>query len=185
MDNNIESLLESRGAILHGHFQLTSGRHSDTYVEKFRLLQWPDITSELCRQIANEFGQEVNLVAGPTTGGVILAFETARHLNTRCVIAERKDEGAGREFRRGFQVGPDDSTLVVDDVLTTGGSIHEVLAALEDQGAKAKGVGVLIDRSGGKADFGVPLYSCLTVDAASWDPVECSLCSDGVPLTVT
>lgn len=185
MTEDLPALLESRGALLRGHFQLASGRHSDTYIEKFRLLQWPDLTSVLCAQIADRFRGQANLVAGPTTGGVILAFDTARHLGTRCVIAERREEGPGREFRRGFEVGPSDAVLVVDDVLTTGGSIREVLEALAGRGARVAGVAVLIDRSAGRTDFGVPFYACLAVDVASWAPSDCGLCREDVPLTIT
>ncbi len=185
MTDDLKALLESRRAVLNGHFQLTSGRHSDTYIEKFRLLQWPDITSDLCGRIAKRYEGLTNLVAGPTTGGVILAFETARQLGTRCIIAEKRGNGPGREFRRGFEVGPEDSVLVVDDVLTTGGSVRDVIGALRQTGATVAGVGMLIDRSGGSTDFGVPFFSCLTVSVESWDPGGCRLCTEGVPLTIT
>ncbi len=182
---NLEDELVARGAILRGHFQLASGRHAGTYIEKFRILQWPDVTGEFCELIARRFRGETNLVAGPTTGGVILSFETARRLGLRSIIAERKDEGDGREFRRGFEVGPGDNVLIVDDVLTTGGSIREVVAAVRECGASVAGVGVLIDRSGGKVDFGAPFFACLTVDVPSWEAGECALCREGVPLVVT
>lgn len=179
------SALEARGAVLRGHFQYASGRHGDTYVEKFRILQWPDLTGPLCAQIAEAFRGRANLVAGPTTGGIILSYETARHLGLASVLAERRDDGAGREFKRGFQVGPGDNVLVVDDVLTTGGSIREVIAAIEERGAKVAGVGVLIDRTNGSVDFGVPFYACISLDIASYDPRECPLCARGEPLIVT
>jgi len=182
---NLENELAARGAILRGHFQLASGRHAGTYIEKFRILQWPDITSELCERIAERFQGEVNLVAGPTTGGVILSFETARRLGLRSIIAERKNAGEGREFRRGFEIGPGDRVLVVDDVLTTGGSIRDVIDAVRERGATLAGVAVLIDRSGGSVDFGAPFFACLTVDVPSWMPGECELCRDNVPLAVT
>jgi orotate phosphoribosyltransferase len=185
MTEDLMAALAERGGILKGHFQLSSGRHADTYIEKFRILQWPDITSALCSQIAERFRGQANLVAGPTTGGVILAFETARLLGLRCVIAERKDSGDGREFRRGFEVGESDRVLVVDDVLTTGGSIREVVAALQARGAGLAGVGVLVDRAAGSVGFGAPLHACLTVDVESWAPSECRLCRDGVALIVT
>jgi orotate phosphoribosyltransferase len=171
--------------MLSGHFQLASGRHAETYIEKFRILQWPDLTGPMCEQMARHFEGKVNLVAGPTTGGVILAYETARHLGLAAVIAERRDDGKGRDFRRGFEVGPGDRVLVVDDVLTTGGSIRDVIDAVRATGAEVAGVGVLIDRSGGRTDFGVPFFACMTVDVASWAPEECSLCSQRVPLTIT
>jgi orotate phosphoribosyltransferase len=181
----LEQQLKERGALLSGHFQLASGRHADTYIEKFRILQWPDITGSLCALIADHFRGRANLVAGPTTGGVILSFETARHLGLRSIIAERKDEGEGREFKRGFEVGPADRVLVVDDVLTTGGSIRDVLDAVRARGAEVVGIGVLVDRSGGNVDFGVPFFACLTVDIATWSPSECPLCLKKVPLVVT
>ena len=185
MDSNVERLLADRGAILHGHFQFASGRHGDTYIEKFRILQWPDITGEMCRMVADHFRGQANLVAGPTTGGIILSYETARHLGLASVIAERKEEGPGREFKRGFQVGPGDHVLVVDDVLTTGGSIREVIDAVRATGASVAGVGVLVDRTSGKVDFGVPFFACMSLDIASYDPADCPKCREGIALTIT
>ena len=186
MSTPYEAQLEERGAILRGHFQFASGRHGDTYVEKFRILQWPDITEELCRGIADHFRGTANLVAGPTTGGVILSYETARQLGLRSIIAERSKEGSEtREFKRGFEIVPRDRVLVVDDVLTTGGSIREVLSAVRKRGADVVGVGVLVDRTGGKVDFGVPFFACISLEIASWTPGECGLCKAGVPLVVT
>jgi len=181
----LEDQLQERGALLKGHFQLASGRHADTYIEKFRILQWPDITSTLCGMIAEHFRDKANLVAGPTTGGVILSFETAKQLGLRSIIAERKVEGQGREFKRGFQVGTGDRVLVVDDILTTGGSIRDVLDAVRGRGAEVAGVGVMVDRSGGNVDFGVPFFACLTVDIVTWAPADCPLCRQRIPLVVT
>src|SRR5690606_25992640 len=114
VSTDVETLLRERGALLTGHFQLSSGRHADTYIEKFRILQWPDLTESLCRPIAERFSGQADIVAGPTTGGVILAYETARQMGLPSVIAERRDDGAGREFRRGFEVGPANRVLIVD-----------------------------------------------------------------------
>ncbi|GBD23425.1 Orotate phosphoribosyltransferase [bacterium HR29] len=180
------ALLEGRGAVLRGHFVLTSGRHSDTFIEKFRLLQWPDVTEALCRRVAAALASTApTCVAGPTTGGVIVAYETARQLGVRALVAERREHGPGREFRRGFELGPDDRCLVVDDVLTTGGSLREVLAAVRERGAAIAGVGVLVDRTGGGTDFGVPFASALALTVQSWEPNACPLCREGIPATET
>ncbi len=186
MTIQLEEQLQSRGAVLRGHFQFASGRHGDTYVEKFRILQWPDLTGELCGQIAEHFRGTATVVAGPTTGGIIMAYETARHLGLPSIIAERKEGSEHeREFRRGFQVGPGDNVLVVDDVLTTGGSIRDVINAVRERGAEVIGVGAMVDRTGGKADFGVPFFACLSISIASFEPAECQLCREGVPLVIT
>ena len=172
--------------MLRGHFQFASGRHGDTYIEKFRILQWPDLTSDMCALIAEHFRGTPNLVAGPTTGGILLAHDTARHLGLPSFIAEkREDGGAGREFRRGLELGPGHKVLVVDDVLTTGGSIREVIDAVRDRGAELVGVAVLVDRTGGKVDFGVPFFACISIDVVSWSPEECPLCKQGIELKIT
>ncbi|HCU99765.1 MAG: orotate phosphoribosyltransferase [Dehalococcoidia bacterium] len=184
MTENLRNELEQRGAMLEGHFQLASGLHADIYIEKFRILQWPDLTGKLCAQIANRFdGAEANIVAGPTTGGVILAFEVARRMGLAALIAERKETG-GREFRRGFQLGPGDRVLVVDDVLTTGGSIHDTVDAVRAQGADVIGVGVMVNR-GASPDFGAPLHACLEVKVGAWPPEDCALCREGIELIIT
>lgn len=185
MTDSLESLLQERGAVLRGHFQFASGRHGDTYIEKFRILQWPDLTGPMCEMIAEHFRGKADLVAGPTTGGIILAYETARHLGLASFIAERKEDGPGREFRRGFELGAGDKVLVVDDVLTTGGSVREVIDAVRERGAEVVGVGMLVDRTGGKVDFGVPFFACISLDVVSWTPEECPLCKQGIDLKVT
>lgn len=186
MLDDAESLLRKRGAVLRGHFVLSSGRHSDTFIEKFRLLQWPDLTAALCERLAaslREIGP--TCVAGPTTGGIIVAYETARQLGVRALVAERVEHGSGREFRRGFQLGPMDRCLVVDDVLTTGGSVREVIAAVRARGATVAGVGVLIDRTGGQTPFDVPFAAALRLSVQSWAAGECPLCAQGIPATET
>lgn len=172
------------GALKKGHFLLSSGLHSDQYIEKFDLLRQPEATSAVCAKIVERFkNRSIDLVAGPTTGGVILAFEVARQLGVRAAYAERtSDEGTGREFRRGTVFGSGARVLVVDDILTTGGSVRETLDALASQPVEVVGVAVLVDRSGGAVDVGVPLDSLMKMDIASWIAEDCPLCRAGEPL---
>jgi orotate phosphoribosyltransferase len=156
-----EELFRSSGALREGHFQLKSGRHGDAYVEKFAVLSDPAATSELCAFWRTRYEETgVDVVAGPTTGGVILAFETGRQLGTRAIFAEevREPDGATRrEFRRGFRIEPGERVLLVDDILTTGGSILAMLPAIEAHGGEIVGCEVLVDRSGGRAAIESPL----------------------------
>ena len=174
------------GAIKEGHFLLASGRHSAQYVEKFDLLRNPSATSEICRGFTSRFENEtIDLIAGPTTGGILLAFEVGRQLERNAVYAERVGSGGdAREFRRETKFTPGRRVLVVDDVLTTGGSIRETLAALRLVEAEVVGIGVMVDRSGGSITFGdIPLHALLTLNVATWTASECPLCTEGVPLT--
>lgn len=176
--------LRECGAVKEGHFLLSSGRHSDLYIEKFDLLRSPGMTSQACAFIADQFGdQGVDVVAGPTTGGVILAFEVARQLGVDAAYAERaSNSGTGREFRRGTVFRPGSRVLVVDDILTTGGSVRETLDALRSHAVEVVGVVVLVDRSGSRADLGMPYAALATMDIASWDAAECPLCQRGEPI---
>jgi orotate phosphoribosyltransferase len=170
--------------MLEGHFQLSSGKHSGVYVEKFRLLERPPQTDALCAMIAGwAKALRSALVAGPTTGGLLVSYEVARHLAVRSIFAE-KDEAGRRSFKRGFTIAPGERVLVVDDVLTTGGSIHDVLDAVRRLGGEPAGVAAIIDRSGGKIDFGVPLFACLTLDLPAYPPGACPLCEQRLPLTI-
>jgi len=179
---SVEEIFEKSGAVLRGHFLLASGLHSPVYWEKFQVLQFPSYTEQLCGMIADHFrGQGIRVVAGPTTGGVILAHEVARQLGVRSIFAEKESAG-GRAFRRGFQIDPGEQVLVVDDILTTGGSIREVMAAVDRRGGRVSGIGVLVDRSPQKVDFGVPLFSCHRSETVTYAPEECPLCADGIPL---
>jgi len=131
--------------------------------------------------ISNHFAsQKVQVVAGPTTGGIILAFEVARQLGVRGIFAEK--EGEERVFRRGFNISPGERVLIVDDVLTTGKSVHEVVAAVTKQGGKVIGIGVLVDRSEQEIDFGVPLFSCLRAATITYKPSDCPMCAAKIPL---
>lgn len=182
MSDEALQLLKKSGVLKEGHFLLASGLHSPVYWEKFRLLQYPQYTGRLCGLIAQHFCDcGVSVVAGPTTGGIILAFETARQLGVRDIFAEK--EGERRLFRRDFELSPGERTLVVDDVLTTGGSVMETLEAVRDAGAVPVGVGVLVNRSQGEIDFGVPLFACVDAPALVYAPEYCPQCRAGVPLT--
>lgn len=165
---DLGKLLEDSGAILKGHFILTSGRHSDTYFEKFRVLERPDVLSELCGAIADHFGGQgaFDLVAGPTTGGIIIAFEVARRLGLPALYVESED--GVRKLRRGASVPPGARVLVVDDVLTTGKSVLETAEVLRAQGGLVNGVAVLIDRSEKPIDFGCPSFASYRVSAISY-----------------
>ena len=169
--------------MLEGHFLLTSGRHSPVYWEKFKVLQFPDYTAQLCGMIADHFRkQKIQLVAGPTTGGIILAFEVGRQLGVRGIFAEKAGEKE-RAFRRGFGVKGGERVLIVDDILTTGSSIREVMAAVKRLQGIVVGIGVLVDRSEQKIDFGVPLFSCLRSETITYSPQDCPLCAAKIPLT--
>ena len=182
---DIDALLRSTGAVLTGHFRLTSGRHSGTYIEKFRIMEDPAATTALCGLIAARFRDAgAGVVVGPAMGGVILAFETARQMGIRSVFAE-KDAGGRLVFDRGFAVAPGERVLVVDDVLTTGGSVKQVLALLRDLRADVVGVGFLVDRTAGGVDFGVPFFACHRLAIDSYEAGECPLCVQGLELVET
>jgi orotate phosphoribosyltransferase len=179
---NTEAIFEKAGAILKGHFLLTSGLHSPVYWEKFKVLQSPPHTEQLCRMITDHFrDQKIDVVAGPTTGGIILAFETARQLGVRGIFAEKTGEKE-RAFKRGFTIQPGERVLIVDDIFTTGGSIRQTMTAVKKLGGKIVGIGVMVDRSIEAIDFGTPLFSCHKTQVVTYPPDNCPLCKAGVPL---
>ncbi len=168
---NLGELLESSGAILHGHFVLTSGRHSGVYFEKFRVLERPDVLSALCAVIAREFTDTgIQTVAGPTTGGIIIAFEVARLMGLPAVYVET--ENGVKTLRRGKTLSHGTRCLIVDDVLTTGTSLVETRTAIERAGGHVGSFAVLIDRSAPGLDLGVPLFGAYRVQAESYAPDE-------------
>jgi orotate phosphoribosyltransferase len=182
----ILELLGESGAIQHGHFLLSSGKHSDRYVEKFNFLRNPGVTSRICEGFAERFrGLRPEVVVGPTTGGILLAFEIGRQLGIAAAYAERAAEGSlAREFRRGTTFEPGSRVVVVDDILTTGGSVRETVIALEALGVEIGAIGVLVDRSGGAVRFGhYPLIPLVSMSVEAWPADACPLCRDGVPLT--
>jgi orotate phosphoribosyltransferase len=194
-----EELFRSSGALRNGHFLLKSGRHSDAYLEKFAVLSDPAATSELCGFWAaahrdRRGDSTVDLVAGPTTGGVILAFETGRQLGTPAFFAEEVKAADGvtrREFRRGFRIEPGQKVLLVDDILTTGGSLLAMLPAVEAMGGEITECVVLVDRSGGMTALTspltgrvYPLRALWAMDLATYEPgpATCPPCASGIPL---
>lgn len=173
------------GALKTGHFLFSSGRHSDVYLEKFDLLRNPRATERVCAGFADAFsGDRIDVVVGPTTGGILLAFETARQMDLPAAYAERTSEGSDERMIKRGTVFPEGSrVLVVDDILTTGGSVRKTLEALEAHPVNVIGIGVLVDRSGGEVRFeDVPLRALASQRIDSWLPTECPLCRDGVPL---
>ena len=178
----VRQLLVGTGAILEGHFLLTSGLHSPLYVEKFQALQWPEHTAAMCRALADKFKNErIDVVVGPVTGGILLAHEVGKNLGTRAIFTER--ESGKMTLRRGFVIQPGERVLVVEDIVTTGGSVHEVIEVVKAQGGELVGVGLLVDRSGGKADFGVRTEGLLHLTVPTHIPQDCPLCEAGIPLT--
>jgi orotate phosphoribosyltransferase len=196
-----EALFRQSGALRNGHFRLKSGRHSDAYLEKFAVLSDPAATSELCgfwaaRHRAPGGAAAIDLVAGPTTGGVILAFETGRLLGTRAIFAEevRAEDGRPkREFRRGFAIAAGERVLLVDDILTTGGSLLAMIPAVEAAGGEIVECDVLVDRSGGLQTLTsptsgrvYPLRALWSLELPTYDPgaATCPRCADGEPIHI-
>lgn len=180
-----EELLRETGAILEGHFLLTSGLHSHLYVEKFNVLQHPEYTEKLCEMIANHFKDEgVETVIGPATGGIILSQVTARILGTRSIFTER--ENGKMTLRRGFRITPGEKVLIVEDIVTTGGSIREVVDVVKAAGGDIRGIGLFVDRSGGHADYGVSgniVFPLVRLTVPTYSPDDCLLCKEAVPIT--
>jgi orotate phosphoribosyltransferase len=185
---SIEELFEAAGALRRGHFLLKSGRHSDRYLEKFAVLQYPSLAVEIGRRLAEALApQRPTLVVGPTTGGVLLAFETARQLEpmlgatVRGVFAEPMERGV-RSLRRGWPVAADERVVLVDDILTTGASLVETVAAVRAAGAEPIGAAVIVDRSTAAVEIGCALQALGRIEIESWAPDECPLCASGLPL---
>lgn len=187
VDPEIVKALEESGAFLKGHFALSSGRHSDRYIEKFLLLQWPEHTQEVCRKIA-EWGRQFNpeTIAGPTTGGILLSYEVGRQLGVRGIFAERDPQG-GRHFQRDFRLQPGERVLVVDDITTSGEAVFDTIEAVRKAGGNPVAAAVIVDRSGGKIDFGsMPFFATTELEMQTWAPDECPICQEaGIPLKIT
>jgi len=172
------ALYEKTGALMRGHFRLTSGLHSDVYLQSALVLQYPESAASLGQALAEAFRDvAVTTVLAPAIGGILVAHEVARALGVRALFTER--EGGVMTLRRGFALAPGERCLVVEDVITTGGSTREVIECVERHGAVVMGVGSLIDRSGGGATFPVRRAALATVSATTWPPDACPLCRAG------
>lgn len=177
-EQEIIEIFKQSEALLEGHFLLTSGLHSSRYIQCAQVLQHPKFTADLCKEIAHYFADKgVQTVIGPAMGGIVVSYETARQLGVRTLFTER--ENGVMTLRRNFKLSPGEKVLVVEDVVTTGGSVKEVLEVVKAAGAEAVGVGVLVERSAGKTDFGVPLKAVLTLSVETFKPEECPLCKNG------
>jgi orotate phosphoribosyltransferase len=183
-----ESILElfrGTGAYLNGHFRLTSGLHSPAYLQCALVLQYPRHAAELggllAGQLRNLVPEPVGLVVSPALGGLIVGHEVARALGARFIFTER-DENKKMTLRRGFAVSRGEPALVVEDVVTTGGSTRDVVDVLRAAGARPLAAGSIVDRSGGHADVGVPRVALVTLEVVAYDPAECPLCAQGVPV---
>ncbi len=182
-EQEVREILVKTNAIMDGHFLLTSGLHSPYYVEKFNVLQHPKYTEQLCKAMAEKFKDaNIETVVGPVTGGIILAHETGKALGTRAIFTERVD--GKMTFRRGFSLHEGERVLIVEDIVTTGGSIKEVIDVVKSYNAVPVAVSMLVDRSGGKADFGdVPATALLKMNVETYKPEDCPLCKNNVPIT--
>jgi len=178
----VVEILEECDALLTGHFQLTSGLHSKQYVEKIKIINHPDKVESLCiKLVENLHKYEVDVVIGLAMGGIALGYEVAKQLETKFAFTQRKD--GAMTFRQGFDLKPGMKAIIIEDITTTGGSVKEVITLLKSMDISVSAVGLLVDRSGGEIDFGVPTIPLLTMSIKTYKPEECPLCADKIPLT--
>ena len=179
--NEIMEIFEKTGALLNGHFLLTSGRHSDVYFQCAKVLQYPEYIEELCSIIADEYcDKKIDTVIAPAIGGLAVGQEVARQLNRGFIFAERENKKL--TLRRGFSIKEGEKVLLCEDVVTTGSSVFEVMNIVKDNNAEVAGVGIIVDRSNGKVDFGFTQLSAVKLDVKSYLPEECPLCEQGIEL---
>ncbi len=179
--DNLLSAFKDTEALLNGHFLLSSGRHSERYMQCAKLLQYPDVATKIAEGIANHFEpKNITCVIGPAMGGIIIAYKVAEALGVRSVFGERE---AGRMcLRRGFELKAGERVLVVEDVVTTGKSVKELLDVIKKENVDIAGVASIIDRSGGKVDFGVEFFSLAPIEIKTYQPDECPLCAKNIPV---
>jgi orotate phosphoribosyltransferase len=183
-EERIKEIFLKTDAFLEGHFLLSSGLHSPYYLQCAKVLQYPEFAEELCKELArriNELGVEYDLVIAPALGGIIVSYETSRHLGVRGIFAERVD--GKLTLRRGFEIKPGERAVVVEDVVTTGKSTRETIEVVKQHGGEVVAVGSLVDRSGGKVNFGVPFVTLWRLEVPVFEPDSCPLCEEGkIPL---
>jgi orotate phosphoribosyltransferase len=179
ISNELTQQLAERGALLQGHFRLSSGRHSDRYISKFRILEEPKLVEPLANEIARAFFDDrPTVVVSAAVGGIVLGYETARALGVKAIFVEKENGKA--VLRRGFQLQAEDRALIVEDVVTTGLSVREVIDVVRATGAEVAGVGAIVVR--GQADFGVRTVALLHMPLASYEESECPQCAANVPI---
>ena len=176
------TLLNETGAMIEGHFLLTSGRHSDVYIEKFRILENPSVLDDVCREMAKVVkNQNIELVLGAAIGGILISGGVGRHLGVKHIFCERVN--GKMQFRRGFSIVEGQRIVIVEDIITTGGSVIELIELAADKGAEIIHVVNLVDRSFGNVDFGVPSTALLTIPSESWESEDCLFCKQGIAIT--
>ena len=175
---------EKTGAILKGHFKLTSGVHSDSYIQCAQVMQYPEFIHNLCSELGKKFkGEDIDVIVGPAMGAIIMSHVMAMVLGpwVRAIFTERED--GKMTLRRSFEIKKGEKVLVVEDITTTGSSAREVIDIVKSRQAKVVGVGALIDRSGGKVDFGIRYEKLLTIKMNTYEPDNCPLCKKEIPIT--
>ena len=171
-------IFEKTGGILKGHFILTSGRHSDTYMQCAKLFVDTKASEMLCKSLAEKLaGEDIDLVISPAVGGILMGYEMARQLGVNNIFAER--ENGAMTLRRGFVLPQNAKVLVVEDVVTTGGSVKEVVELVQNSGCTVTAVASIVDRSNGKVDFGVKFVNLISMDVVSYEPENCLMCKEG------
>lgn len=181
IEKDVLDLFNKQGALLTGHFKLSSGLHSEKYLQCALVLQHPDVAGKLSKELAGKFSGKVDVVVGPALGGVTLAYEVARALGVRGLFTERQD--GKMVLRRGFSIAKGENVLVVEDVVTTGGSTKEVIEVVKSLGGKVAGVGSIIDRSEKTPEFGTQFHALVQIKVITYKENECPLCKKGIPVT--
>ncbi|MCZ6623026.1 MAG: orotate phosphoribosyltransferase [Deltaproteobacteria bacterium] len=183
MNSDILEIYKKTGGLKTGHFQLTSGLHTDSYLQSALVLQYPEYASRIGAKIADHFhNKKVDVVVGPAVGGIILSHVVGKALGCRSIFTERKN--GNLIFYRSFEIKPNEKALMVEDVVTTGGSVRETIEVVEKYRGTVVGIGSIVERSGGKVHFSQPYHPLLTIEATSYRPENCPLCQKGEMVTI-